>query len=1097
MSLNVNGYPDQGLLHDANTFARLDPLVQPLTSSLQEKSLPVPCKIAPLTGQQLAEFLYDLDTFQEQVLGYSAARPAYPDAADENERHPLRLPALLLQTYPSYSDFSPLSTNAPVFVVLLSCMTFLAEHQQTSWDMKDKGKRSLYVSMIAHVRADLCARNLIQPVRIAVSSDMTQAEASHLKTIAENLRCEWVDSVSRATHVLRPSTADGVTLAAQDGPPPESEYFRTLSHHQNKVLIHVWYRPDSYDTWVPDKDFSEPEPAPAPRTAAWCIDARWLRDSQLYNEMMNEEDYEMEEEEDKKESETPTAQVTQSTASSADSVHQGTEAKDSETRRNKKHSLPDTITDDSASKRIKILVGSHPEGAQTVDLTGSQPIPGKKYESEPILTGTLGNLPVSDEVSHATTTNVEPLPARAANTSDANTEGAHDEAVQTARKYLAEQTQEVIIPSYSTWFDMSTINAIEKRSLPEFFNKKNRSKTPTVYKEYRDFMINTYRLNPSEYLTFTACRRNLAGDVCAIMRVHAFLEQWGLINYQIDPETRPAALGPPFTGHFRVTVDTPRGLTLMHPGTRPDAPVKSESEPTTHNVPTEGVSLELRKSIFQSTLKGSRPIDHAQADSLAAQASKELDTQKGKKPAYACDTCGVDCTPSRYQSIRVKDYALCPPCYLEGRFPTSMYSGDFVRLDESTFKHSGSAGGGAGRGDDDWSDEETLKLLEGLEMYEEDWGLISLHVGTRSREQCITKFIQLPIQDPYLEGTAQKDLGALQYAPRDPTSGQHVPLVPFAEAENPVMSIVALLASAVSPAVAAAAAQSALGTLTESMRHTIQRASASASASDSVEPPASEAPASAPKSSSEDRQPASAETEARKDPMDIDAAPPSSVASSGAPETKTDSPVYPGTEANETRHAGAITNTHIDSSADAEAASHANNDQNDGAKGKEDLTSSHDGHTSADPNQRESVPKNDVERAASIALGASACKAFVLASHEERECQRLVQQVIELQMKKMELKMSQFEELESLLEAERRSIEAGRKQLYADRLAVQRQLSTVHELLRKASTVPQNVRPDEMARASSAANGVPQQGPVVRQAPGSEVPSDSNVGRVE
>jgi len=34
-------------------------------------------------------------------------------------------------------------------------------------------------------------------------------------------------------------------------------------------------------------------------------------------------------------------------------------------------------------------------------------------------------------------------------------------------------------------------------------------------------------------LTVTACRRNLAGDVCAIIRVHAFLEQWGLINYQV------------------------------------------------------------------------------------------------------------------------------------------------------------------------------------------------------------------------------------------------------------------------------------------------------------------------------------------------------------------------------------------------------------------------------------------------------------------------------------------------------------------------------------------------------------------------------------
>ena len=47
-------------------------------------------------------------------------------------------------------------------------------------------------------------------------------------------------------------------------------------------------------------------------------------------------------------------------------------------------------------------------------------------------------------------------------------------------------------------------------------------------------MINTYRLNPHEYLTVTACRRNLAGDVCAIIRVHAVLEQWGLINYQVS-----------------------------------------------------------------------------------------------------------------------------------------------------------------------------------------------------------------------------------------------------------------------------------------------------------------------------------------------------------------------------------------------------------------------------------------------------------------------------------------------------------------------------------------------------------------------------------
>lgn len=105
--------------------------------------------------------------------------------------------------------------------------------------------------------------------------------------------------------------------------------------------------------------------------------------------------------------------------------------------------------------------------------------------------------------------------------------------VQSARKTLIEQGHSIIQPSYSAWFDMNDIHNIEKKALPEFFNQRNRSKTAAVYKDYRDFMVNTYRLNPSEYLTVTACRRNLAGDVCAIMRVHAFLEQWGLINYQV------------------------------------------------------------------------------------------------------------------------------------------------------------------------------------------------------------------------------------------------------------------------------------------------------------------------------------------------------------------------------------------------------------------------------------------------------------------------------------------------------------------------------------------------------------------------------------
>jgi SWI/SNF related-matrix-associated actin-dependent regulator of chromatin subfamily C len=105
---------------------------------------------------------------------------------------------------------------------------------------------------------------------------------------------------------------------------------------------------------------------------------------------------------------------------------------------------------------------------------------------------------------------------------------------RSARSVLVSQTHAIVLPSYSSWFDMHRIHPIEKTALPEFFNCRNRSKTPAIYKDYRDFMVNTYRLNPPEYLTITACRRNLAGDVCAIARVHAFLEQWGLINYQVS-----------------------------------------------------------------------------------------------------------------------------------------------------------------------------------------------------------------------------------------------------------------------------------------------------------------------------------------------------------------------------------------------------------------------------------------------------------------------------------------------------------------------------------------------------------------------------------
>ncbi|KAF8756509.1 SWIRM protein [Rhizoctonia solani] len=314
-----------------------------------------------------------------------------------------------------------------------------------------------------------------------------------------------------------------------------------------------------------------------------------------------------------------------------------------------------------------------------------------------------------------------------------------ESAANQAKRYLASQTHDIIIPSYSTWFDMGAIHSVEKRALPEFFNSRNRSKTPTVYKDYRDFMVNAYRMRPAEYLTVTACRRNLAGDVCAIMRVHAFLEQWGLINYQVDPETRPSALVPPFTGHFRVTVDTPRGLQPMHPGIRPPVP-SGASHPQPGTSTTGPPSLELRKSIYQTTPKSTtaRPLTPAQAAQLA-------------------DSLHQPPLPLAHsQELRTLSELLhrreVPQYHVERRFCA------FERRPVAP----------AHGTDQPWTDQETLRLLEAIEMHDDDWGAVADQVGTRTREQCIQHFLQLPIEDPYTWTTAPL-LSLVEWAPS--TSG--------------------------------------------------------------------------------------------------------------------------------------------------------------------------------------------------------------------------------------------------------------------------------------------------------------------------------------
>lgn len=267
---------------------------------------------------------------------------------------------------------------------------------------------------------------------------------------------------------------------------------------------------------------------------------------------------------------------------------------------------------------------------------------------------------------------------------------------------------------------------------------------------------------------------------------------------QIDPETRPSTIGPPFTGHFRMAADTPRGLQPFQAAQNSQPSAEGKSLPATEKAvsssatpKTETKSL-VSKNIYDSNT--SKQVgDSSQSNGLPEEEKKK----------YFCYSCGVNCTRVKYQSAKAaKKFDLCPNCFLEGRFPQNHASGDFFKVEDTGYQ--------AVDRDAPWTPQETLALLEGLEQYVDDWNKIAEHVGTRTREQCVYHFLGLPIEDKHLEQHPEQ-LGPLQYD-----------RIPFSQADNPVVSVVAFLASLVDPKVAAAAAQSSVDEMTKTLKSKLE-----------------------------------------------------------------------------------------------------------------------------------------------------------------------------------------------------------------------------------------------------------------------------------
>ena len=104
--------------------------------------------------------------------------------------------------------------------------------------------------------------------------------------------------------------------------------------------------------------------------------------------------------------------------------------------------------------------------------------------------------------------------------------------------HMEEETRQYTL-SYPDWFVKDQVAPIEVCCLPEFFNNSSCNRTMQSYITLRTLIMNIYERNPEEYLSATVCRRRIAGDVCTIIRVHEFMDAFGLINQEVKHECRP------------------------------------------------------------------------------------------------------------------------------------------------------------------------------------------------------------------------------------------------------------------------------------------------------------------------------------------------------------------------------------------------------------------------------------------------------------------------------------------------------------------------------------------------------------------------------
>ncbi|CAN1173138.1 SWI/SNF complex subunit SWI3D [Linum perenne] len=276
-----------------------------------------------------------------------------------------------------------------------------------------------------------------------------------------------------------------------------------------------------------------------------------------------------------------------------------------------------------------------------------------------------------------------------------------------------------VVPNHCGWFSWTKIHLLEEHSLPSFFNGKSPNRTPATYMEIRNWIVKKFHANPNEQIELKDLSYLEVADLEARQEVLEFLDYWGLINF--------------------------------HPFPQKDSSENSKGDGATEDLLLEKLfrfgpvssctELVPKPSVITSSFPpGFFP------DSAAIR--EELLQPEGPAVEYHCNSCSADCSRKRYHCPKQADYDLCADCFSNGKFDTDMSSSDFILMEPGEVR--GLSGG-------KWTDQETLLLLEAIEIYKENWSEIAEHVATKTKAQCILHFVQMPIEDSFYECNDMED----------------------------------------------------------------------------------------------------------------------------------------------------------------------------------------------------------------------------------------------------------------------------------------------------------------------------------------------------